>query len=115
MITRTSSKKARVATHRPAVKPRRFRHDEHTAVDLFSGFGDFGIRNKDAGCFEKIPCLILVEVHASLVETVGRADGRTVGSGVDRLSVCPSVRLFRRRNVAGTATVSNSASRKHAS
>ncbi|MUL47584.1 DNA cytosine methyltransferase [Mycobacterium sp. CBMA293] len=29
----------RVAEHRPAVKKRRFRHDELVAVDLFSGFG----------------------------------------------------------------------------
>lgn len=29
----------RVATHRPAVRPRRFRHDTLVAVDLFSGFG----------------------------------------------------------------------------
>lgn len=29
----------RVATHRPAVRRRRFRHDELIAVDLFSGFG----------------------------------------------------------------------------
>ncbi|KKZ72146.1 DNA methyltransferase [Streptomyces showdoensis] len=32
-------KKRRTATHRPAVRRRRFRHDEVTAVDLFSGFG----------------------------------------------------------------------------
>lgn len=30
---------SRTATHRPATKRRRFRHDDHTAVDLFSGFG----------------------------------------------------------------------------
>jgi DNA (cytosine-5)-methyltransferase 1 len=30
---------SRTATHRPAVKHRRFRHDELVAVDLFSGFG----------------------------------------------------------------------------
>ncbi len=29
----------RTATHRPAVRPRRFRHDELVAVDMFSGFG----------------------------------------------------------------------------
>lgn len=41
-----TSKKPRTATHRPAVKRRRFRHDEYTAVDLFSGFGGLteGIR-----------------------------------------------------------------------
>ena len=32
-------KKARSATHRPAAKRRRFRHDDLVAVDLFSGFG----------------------------------------------------------------------------
>ena len=39
-------KKNRTATHRPAVKQRRFRHDEYVAVDLFSGFGGLteGIR-----------------------------------------------------------------------
>lgn len=31
--------KARVATHRPAKRQRRFRHDDLIAVDLFSGFG----------------------------------------------------------------------------
>ncbi|WP_037616890.1 DNA cytosine methyltransferase [Streptomyces aureus] len=35
----TVKKKVRTATHRPAVKRRRFRHDDPTAVDLFSGFG----------------------------------------------------------------------------
>jgi DNA (cytosine-5)-methyltransferase 1 len=30
---------SRVATHRPAVRRRRFRHDDLIAVDLFSGFG----------------------------------------------------------------------------
>lgn len=34
-----SKKLPRTATHRPAVKRRRFRHDEYTAVDCFSGFG----------------------------------------------------------------------------
>ncbi|MGX1221955.1 DNA cytosine methyltransferase [Streptomyces ambofaciens] len=44
-MTRAYTKK-RTATHRPAVKRRRFRHDEYTAVDLFSGFGGLteGIR-----------------------------------------------------------------------
>lgn len=31
--------KSRTATHRPAVRLRKFRHDEYIAVDLFSGFG----------------------------------------------------------------------------
>ncbi|WP_244209053.1 DNA cytosine methyltransferase [Streptomyces pactum] len=40
------TQKARTATHRPATRRRRFRHDEYTAVDLFSGFGGLteGIR-----------------------------------------------------------------------
>lgn len=33
------TKKPRTATHRPATKRRRFRHDDLIAVDLFSGFG----------------------------------------------------------------------------
>ncbi len=33
------TKKGRTATHRPAKKQRRFRHDDLVAVDLFSGFG----------------------------------------------------------------------------
>ena len=41
-----SKKLPRTATHRPAVRRRRFRHDEYVAVDLFSGFGGLteGIR-----------------------------------------------------------------------
>ncbi|MEU8378850.1 DNA cytosine methyltransferase [Streptosporangium sp. NPDC048865] len=38
-MSRRPSQKSRVATHRPAVRQRRFRHDELVAVDLFSGFG----------------------------------------------------------------------------
>jgi site-specific DNA-cytosine methylase len=34
-----SATRSRTATHRPATKRRRFRHDELVAVDLFSGFG----------------------------------------------------------------------------
>jgi DNA (cytosine-5)-methyltransferase 1 len=34
-----SVRRSRTATHRPAVRRRRFRHDEPVAVDLFSGFG----------------------------------------------------------------------------
>ncbi|MFD8496298.1 DNA cytosine methyltransferase [Amycolatopsis sp. NPDC059657] len=30
---------SRTATHRPAKRRRRFKHDDHVAVDLFSGFG----------------------------------------------------------------------------
>jgi DNA (cytosine-5)-methyltransferase 1 len=42
MAATTARKKrttARTATHRPAARPRRFKHDAPTAVDLFSGFG----------------------------------------------------------------------------
>lgn len=38
-MTSASKKKNRTATHRPATRRRRFRHDDLVAVDLFSGFG----------------------------------------------------------------------------
>ncbi|MFD1546934.1 DNA cytosine methyltransferase [Nonomuraea guangzhouensis] len=38
-MSRRPSQPHRVATHRPAVRRRRFRHDDLIAVDLFSGFG----------------------------------------------------------------------------
>lgn len=38
-MSRRPSQQHRVATHRPAVRRRRFRHDDLVAVDLFSGFG----------------------------------------------------------------------------
>ncbi|MEV7011748.1 DNA cytosine methyltransferase [Streptosporangium sp. NPDC051022] len=38
-MSRRPSQQRRVATHRPAVRQRRFRHDGLIAVDLFSGFG----------------------------------------------------------------------------
>jgi site-specific DNA-cytosine methylase len=38
-MSRASTKKIRTATHRPATRRRRFRHDDLIAVDLFSGFG----------------------------------------------------------------------------
>ncbi|MEU0032018.1 DNA cytosine methyltransferase [Streptomyces sp. NPDC006335] len=43
---RAARQKSRTATHRPAVRRRRFRHDDLIAVDLFSGFGGLteGIR-----------------------------------------------------------------------
>jgi len=39
MSSTSKKQKARTATHRPAVRRRRFRHDDLVAVDLFSGFG----------------------------------------------------------------------------
>ncbi|MEW1843014.1 DNA cytosine methyltransferase [Nonomuraea angiospora] len=39
MSRRAKQKPPRTASHRPAVRPRRFRHDDLIAVDLFSGFG----------------------------------------------------------------------------
>ncbi|MEU8537551.1 DNA cytosine methyltransferase [Streptomyces parvulus] len=39
----------RTATHRPALRHRRFRHDGYTAVDLFSGFGGLTKGIADAG------------------------------------------------------------------
>lgn len=43
----------RTAEHRPAVRPRRFRHDVYRACDLFSGFGGLGWGIEEAG-FEHI-------------------------------------------------------------
>jgi len=45
-MSRAAQRLQRVATHRPATRRRRFRHDELVAVDLFSGFGGLteGIR-----------------------------------------------------------------------
>jgi DNA (cytosine-5)-methyltransferase 1 len=40
---------SRTATHRPAVRRRRFRHDDLVAVDLFSGFGGLTQGIKQAG------------------------------------------------------------------
>ncbi|MFE6634715.1 DNA cytosine methyltransferase [Streptomyces tendae] len=49
MMKRASSDKVRTATHRPALRRRRFRHDGYTAVDLFSGFGGLTKGIADAG------------------------------------------------------------------
>ncbi|HEY8985707.1 MAG TPA: DNA cytosine methyltransferase [Streptomyces sp.] len=63
---RPSKKLPRTATHRPAVRPRRFRHDTLTAVDMFSGFGGFTLAAEIAG-FTAISCAnhnpYKVEVH----------------------------------------------------
>lgn len=63
----TRRPKARsTATHRPAVRTRRYRHDEYTAVDLFSGFGGLTDGIERAG-FETITAAnhneYKVEVH----------------------------------------------------
>lgn len=38
-MSRRTMQQTRTATHRPALRRRRFRHDDYVAVDLFSGFG----------------------------------------------------------------------------
>lgn len=49
MSSRKGRTTARNAEHRPAVRPRRFRHDELVAVDLFSGFGGLTQGIREAG------------------------------------------------------------------
>lgn len=49
MSSRKGRATTRTAEHRPAVRPRRFRHDDLVAVDLFSGFGGLTQGIKDAG------------------------------------------------------------------
>ncbi|MEU3656497.1 DNA cytosine methyltransferase [Streptomyces sp. NPDC032161] len=48
-MSRRTMQQTRTATHRPAVRKRRFRHDDLTAVDLFSGFGGLTLGIKRAG------------------------------------------------------------------
>lgn len=48
-MSRRTVQQTRTATHRPAVRRRRFRHDEYVAVDLFSGFGGLTNGIKRAG------------------------------------------------------------------
>jgi len=64
---RTTTKKLpRTATHRPAQRSRRYRHDVYTAVDLFSGFGGLTGAIEKAG-FDVIMAanhnLYKVEIH----------------------------------------------------
>lgn len=66
MSAPTKAKKPRTAEHRPAVRRRRFRHDDPIAVDLFSGFGGLTLAIEMAG-FETIMAAnhntYKVEVH----------------------------------------------------
>ncbi|TGB11576.1 DNA cytosine methyltransferase [Streptomyces sp. MZ04] len=48
-MARRTVQQTRTATHRPAVRRRRFRHDDYTAVDCFSGFGGLTKGIQDAG------------------------------------------------------------------
>ncbi|MFF3151866.1 DNA cytosine methyltransferase [Streptomyces sp. NPDC057910] len=48
-MARRTMQQTRTATHRPALRRRRFRHDDAVAVDLFSGFGGLTKGIGDAG------------------------------------------------------------------
>jgi site-specific DNA-cytosine methylase len=48
-MARRTTQQTRTAIHRPATRRRRFRHDDHSAVDLFSGFGGLTKGIEDAG------------------------------------------------------------------
>lgn len=48
-MARASKNKSRTATHRPALRRRRFRNDDLVAVDMFSGFGGLTKGIEDAG------------------------------------------------------------------
>ncbi len=48
-MARRTTQQTRTATHRPAFRSRRFRHDDLVAVDMFSGFGGLTKGIGDAG------------------------------------------------------------------
>lgn len=48
-MARRTMQQTRTATHRPALRRRRFRHDDDTALDMFSGFGGLTKGIEDAG------------------------------------------------------------------
>ncbi|MFJ8957328.1 DNA cytosine methyltransferase [Streptomyces sp. NPDC102381] len=48
-MARRTMQQTRTATHRPALRRRRYRHDDLVAVDMFSGFGGLTKGIEDAG------------------------------------------------------------------